>query len=98
MSRCDTGRVLDDDLDSMSRDDLVAEVRKLRAGIRVHRDSSSHNLCWYHPELWSLVPDESTVTVEVPPWPQFLRGCIAYRRSLDEELPDAPVDVSEYEP
>ena len=28
------------DLDSMSREELIAEVRKLRDGIRKHRDSS----------------------------------------------------------
>jgi hypothetical protein len=26
----------------------------------------------------------------VPEWPQFLRGCIRYRQSLDEELAEAP--------
>ena len=26
----------------------------------------------------------------VPDWPQFLDGCIRYRRSLDEQAPDAP--------
>jgi hypothetical protein len=26
----------------------------------------------------------------VPTWPEFLRGCLRYRQSLDEQLPDAP--------
>jgi hypothetical protein len=26
----------------------------------------------------------------VPAWPQFLRGCLRYRESLDRELADAP--------
>jgi hypothetical protein len=26
----------------------------------------------------------------VPEWPQFMRGCIRYRQSLDEQAPDAP--------
>jgi hypothetical protein len=26
----------------------------------------------------------------VPDWPEFLQGCIRYRRSLDEQAPDAP--------
>jgi hypothetical protein len=30
---------MDDDLDGMSREQLILEVRKLRAGIRQHRDS-----------------------------------------------------------
>jgi len=26
----------------------------------------------------------------VPSWPKFMAGCIRYRQSLDEQLPDAP--------
>jgi hypothetical protein len=26
----------------------------------------------------------------VPEWPDFLAGCIRYRRSLDEQAPSAP--------
>jgi hypothetical protein len=26
----------------------------------------------------------------VPEWPQFLRGCLTYRESLDRQLPNAP--------
>lgn len=76
---------MDDDLDGMSREQLIAEVKKLRAGIRVHRDSSGHDLCWYHPDLWALLPEKTQHTLEVPEWPQFMRGCIRYRQSLDEQ-------------
>jgi hypothetical protein len=87
---------MDDDLESMSRDDLAAEVRKLRAGIRAHRDSSGHDLCWYHPQLWRLLPEQGTAEIAVPPWAKFMRGCIAYRASLDRDLPDAVVDDREF--
>jgi hypothetical protein len=87
---------MDDDLDGMSRDDLVAEVKALRAGIRAHRDASGHDLCWYHPQLWALLPEKTKADVAVPPWPKFMPGCIAYRASLDRELPDAPVDDREF--
>jgi hypothetical protein len=87
---------MDDDLDGMSRDELVAEVKTLRAGIRAHRDASGHDLCWYHPQLWDLLPEKTTAYVAVAPWPKFMRGCIAYRASLDRELPDAPVDDGEF--
>ena len=40
---------MDTDLDGMPRDQLIAEVKKLRAGIREHRDTTGHNLCWHHP-------------------------------------------------
>jgi hypothetical protein len=26
----------------------------------------------------------------VPEWPEFLRGCVRYRQSLDEQAPNAP--------
>lgn len=81
---------LDDDLDHLSREQLVAEVKRLRRGIREHRDSSGQELCWHHPALWSLLPEKSDPLPVVPDWPQFMRGCIKYRQSLDAQLPDAP--------
>lgn len=81
---------MDEDLDRMSREELLAEAKKLRHGVRVHRDSSGHELCWHHPALWALVPEEHDQHPVVPEWPEFLRGCIRYRQSLDEQLPDAP--------
>jgi hypothetical protein len=89
---------MDEDLDSMTRDALIAEVKRLRGGIRVHRDSSGHSLCWHHPELWNLLPERIDPEVAIPPWPKFLRGCLAYRESLDRELPDAPVADVDYVP
>lgn len=86
---------MDSDLDGMSRDELIGELIKLRNAVRAHRDSSGHDLCWHHPALWQLLPEQSTVALEVPEWPIFLRGCIRYRQSLDEELPDAPRSSAE---
>ncbi|MBC7899220.1 MAG: hypothetical protein H7070_04120 [Saprospiraceae bacterium] len=74
----------------MSREQLVAEVKKLRQGIREHRDSTLHKLCWHHPALWSLLPERSDPLPVVPDWPQFFRGCIKYRQSLDDQIPEAP--------
>ena len=88
---------MDDDLDLMDRDALAAEVRKLRAAIRKHRDSSGHELCWHHPALWSLLPEKVGSTIAVPPWPKFLRGCIHYRQSLDEQAPGARAHDKEYD-
>ncbi len=81
---------MDTDLDGLSREQLIAEVRRLRAGIRAHRDSSGHELCWHHPQLWGLLPEKSDPQPTVPAWPHFMAGCIRYRQSLDEQLPDAP--------
>jgi hypothetical protein len=81
---------MDTDLDGFTREQLIAEVKKLRAGIRAHRDATGHDLCWHHPALWGLLPEKTDPVPSVPAWPQFLEGCIRYRRSLDRQLPDAP--------
>jgi hypothetical protein len=89
---------MDDDLEALDRESLVAEVKRLRAGIREHRDSSGHELCWHHPQLWNLLPERSDPVPRVPAWPQFMRGCIRYRQSLDEQLPNAPRTTDEFDP
>ena len=88
---------LDGDLGSRSRDDLLAEVKRLRAAIRAHRDASEHELCWHQPELWNLLPERVEPQVRVPAWPQFLRGCVRYRQSLDRQAPDAERTEGEFE-
>jgi hypothetical protein len=50
---------MDEDLLHMDREALAAEVMRLRAGIRAHRDSSGQDLCWHHPQLWGLLPNVS---------------------------------------
>ena len=88
---------MDQDLERMSKTELCAEVKKLRTGIREHRDSSGHDLCWYHPALWSLLPEEADRVLVVPEWPQFMRGCIRYRQSLDEQSPNSPKTEEEFQ-
>ena len=87
---------MDDDLQTLDRDALIAEVKKLRTGIRAHRDTSGHDLCWHHPDLWDLLPEKTEPSIAVPPWPKFMRGCIQYRQSLDRQVPDAPVHDKEF--
>lgn len=86
---------MDEDLSGLDREALVAEVRKLRSGIREHRDSSGQGLCWHHPRLWGLLPEKTDPLPTVPEWPQFLRGCLKYRESLDRQLPSAPRTLEE---
>jgi hypothetical protein len=87
---------MDDDLQQMSREQLISEVRKLRDGIRKHRDTSGQELCWHHPALWGLLPEKTDPLPVVPEWPQFLRGCLRYRESLDEQTPHAPRSDEEH--
>jgi hypothetical protein len=88
---------MDDDLAQLSPAELIAEVKRLRAGIREHRDASGHELCWHHPKLWGLLPEAVDPEIAVPPWPKFLRGCLRYRESLDRQKPGAPVFDDEFE-
>jgi hypothetical protein len=81
---------IDADVERMSLVQLRAEVRRLREGIRKHRDSTGHELCWHHPALWGLLPEVSDPLPVVPDWPQFLQGCLQYRQSLDKQAPHAP--------
>lgn len=76
---------VDKDLESMSKDKLIAEAKKLRAGIRQHRDASGHNLCWYVPELWNLLPEKVKPQPQVPPLPEFMHNCAAYHLSLSKK-------------
>ncbi|THF64921.1 hypothetical protein E6C76_12890 [Pseudothauera nasutitermitis] len=87
---------MDNDLDAMTREQLIEEAKKLRAGIRTHRDTSGHDLCWYHPHLWALLPEKADHPPTVPDWPQFMRGCVKYRESLDEQCPQAPRSREEF--
>ena len=87
---------MDEDLEAMSREALIDEVRRLRAAIRVHRDSAGHDLCWHQPALWSLLPERTDPLPAVPEWPQFLRGCIRYRQSLDRQLANAARITDEF--
>ena len=81
---------MDNDLEELTREQLIVEVRRLRAGIRAHRDSTGDELCWHHPALWGLLPERTDPLPAVPEWPVFLKGCIRYRESLDQPLPTAP--------
>ena len=89
---------MDDDLTVMPREQLIAEAKRLRAGIRAHRDSTEHELCWHHPALWGLLPEKTDPLPTVPSWPDFLRGCLRYRQSLDDQAPSAVRSHTPYQP
>ncbi len=75
---------IDADLNSMNRDALISEVVKLRAGIRRHRDRQGHDLCWYSPEIWDLLPEKMSPNPKIPEESEFLERCRLYRISLDK--------------
>jgi hypothetical protein len=47
--------------------------------------------------MWSLLPEKVEPAIAVPPWPRFLRGCIRYRQSLDEQAGGAPSHDKEFD-
>ena len=73
---------LDEDLQALSRDQLIEEVKRLRAGIRRHP---------------GLLPEKTDPLPDVPTWPEFVAGCVKYRSALDKELPVRTRSVGEYE-
>jgi hypothetical protein len=69
----------------------------MRVAIRAHRDATGHDLCWHQPDLWALLPEGVTPDITVPSWPVFLRGCVRFRQSLDEQAPGAPRQDVEFD-
>jgi hypothetical protein len=78
---------MDQDLDELSREQLVNHIIELRSAIRQHRDASLHDLCWYQPNLWDLLPERVTPEIQIPSREKFLKGCERFRDSLDSQLP-----------
>lgn len=83
---------MDQDLTQMNRGQLIEEVKKLRDAIRLHRDSQGHDLCWYHPEMWSLLPEKQETFPQVPEWSEFMQRCTLYRKSLECPTATSQVD------
>ena len=84
---------MDDDLERMTRRELLAEVQRLRQGIREHRDSTEHDLCCTTRSCGGCYLSRRTLCRPFPRGrnsEEFLRGCIRYRQSLEEQAPDAP--------
>lgn len=76
----------DSDIELMDRSQLKAEIAKLRAAVRLHHDSVGHDLCWFWPELWRLLPEFAGKTIAPPPWPEFMRCCVLFRTSCERPL------------
>jgi RNAse (barnase) inhibitor barstar len=76
---------LDGDLKLLSVEELREEVQKLRDAIRAQRDQNGHNLCWYLPELWDVLPEKVQPQPFVPTWKDFMQRCADFRSSLDSK-------------
>jgi hypothetical protein len=87
---------MDEDLTAMSREQLTEEVRRLRQGIRAHRDSTGHGLCWHHPDLWGLLPEKQD-PVPTMPVARIHPRLREIPQSLDEQAPHAPRSSQPYD-
>ncbi len=86
----------DNDLRKMDRDQLIGEVMKLREGIRTHRDATGHNLCWYQPELWLLLPEQIVPEKpeNLPPKQEFLERCETFHTECERGPKQSPPVVT----
>lgn len=79
--------MLDQDIEFMSRDKLKQEIIKLRTGIRYHRDATGHDLCWWWPELWLLLPEKKMPeNITLPSKEEFLGKCNEYHSACEREI------------
>lgn len=75
----------DIDIEFMSRERLKKEISKLRMAIRKDRDSTDHDLCWYKPELWLLLPEKTFPNnITLPSKEEFLGKCNEYHSKVAE--------------
>ena len=49
------------------------------------------------PHSGRFLPDKTDPVPVVPEWPEFIRGCVRYRQSLDEQAPNAVRTNEPYE-
>ncbi len=75
--------VQDDDLVQMDEEQLRAEVKKLRAVIRYHRDQKGDDRCWVDDlRLYEALPEGSAgYDSTLPPEDVFLENCKRFCRS-----------------
>ena len=47
-------------------DEDIDRIRRLRHAIRGHRDTTRHELCWHHPDLWGPLPEKTEAARGLP--------------------------------
>lgn len=74
---------MDEDLKTIELNDAIQEIIKLRNILRTLRDRNGHDLCWYNPEIWEVLPEKIQPNPTVPNWCEFMQNCAEFRKSLD---------------
>lgn len=74
--------MIDGDLFLMTSDGLIAEIMRLRAAIRQHRDEKGHGRCWLDDQaLYQNLPETTQADFALPPKEEFLSNCEIYWRT-----------------
>lgn len=74
---------MDNDLENMTVEQLKEEVRILRTSLRTLRDYTGHDLCWFNPEIWNVLPEKTQPHPVVPDWCEFMHQCANFRKTLE---------------
>lgn len=83
---------LNGDLDSLGREELRAEIIKLRAEIRYHRDQRGHDRCWLDDvKLYRALPETTEAEFPLPERSEFLTNCARYWETR-QPCPKSPRD------
>jgi ribosomal protein S18 acetylase RimI-like enzyme len=70
------------ELDKLDRQELQAEVLRLRAAIRQHRNEQMHNRCWLDDQrLYRALPEKDDGDQRLPDRAAFLANCERYWRT-----------------
>ncbi len=74
---------MNEDLESMSLEELKAEVLKLRSSIRYHKDQKGDDRCWVDDlRLYEALPEGAEGhNSTLPPEEVFLENCKRFCRS-----------------
>lgn len=81
---------MDNDLDGVSQEHLLAEVVRLRDGIRKHRDEEGHERCKLSDDrLYSLLPEGYEKKRQLPPECEWMTECNRFwRNRQDNHVPN----------
>lgn len=78
---------MDNDLEDMTHNILVSEIKKLRQGIRGHHNSSRNDLLWGHPRLWDLIIEKKHPYHAASDTSRFLERQIYTHEFPNDKLP-----------
>jgi hypothetical protein len=76
-------KIMDNDLEPMTAEEMKAEIIKLREAIRYHRDQKGDDRCWVDDlRLYEILPEGAVgYDPTLPPEDVFLENCKRFYKS-----------------